>query len=178
MDVVSTANRLLTEHGLAQEGWKFEFDNAKRRAGQCRYRDKTITLSRHYVQLNYITRPDDVLDTILHEIAHALVGGGHGHDEVWKAECVRIGARPERCYDSGAVDMPKGNMVATCGGCAKVFRKHRVPRGKDGKIYVRWCSTCGPDKGKLEFKSITAKPEVPAVLQTGSRPPTIKLKGT
>ena len=80
MDVTSTANRLLVEHGLAQQGWRFKFDRARLRAGQCRYRSKTITLSKHYVALNVTTRPEEVLDTILHEIAHALAGGRHGHD--------------------------------------------------------------------------------------------------
>ena len=48
---------------------------------------------------------DQVRDTILHEIAHALVGPGHGHDAVWKRKCREVGARPERC---GQADMPEG----------------------------------------------------------------------
>lgn len=28
---------------------------------------------------------------ILHEIAHAMVGTSHGHDEVWKKKCLEIG---------------------------------------------------------------------------------------
>jgi hypothetical protein len=40
---------------------------------------------------------EEIVDTILHEIAHALVGPRHGHDTVWKAKCTDIGARPERC---------------------------------------------------------------------------------
>ena len=39
----------------------------------------------------------DVRDTILHEIAHAIVGPGHGHDAVWQTAERRIGCTPKRC---------------------------------------------------------------------------------
>lgn len=31
--------------------------------------------------------------TTLHELAHALVGPGHGHDKVWKEACLKLGLR-------------------------------------------------------------------------------------
>lgn len=177
MDVTSTANLLLTKHGLTQQGWRFKFDHAKRRAGCCRYRRKMITLSRHYVAMNLATRPDDVLDTILHEIAHALAGPRAGHGPEWKAICVQIGARPERCYDSTTVEMPIGNLVATCAGCLKSWRRHRQLK-QDRQIY---CIACGPEKGLLTFKDIkttTIRITGPVVIQYGSPPPTTKLRGT
>lgn len=39
---------------------------------------------------------EDIKDTVLHEIAHAIVGGRHHHDNVWKACCNKIGCRAER----------------------------------------------------------------------------------
>ena len=175
MDVTSTANRLLVEHGLAERGWKFELDNARRRAGRCSFRHKVVSLSKYYVALNLTDKPDDILDTILHEIAHAIAGHAAGHGPEWKEVCTRIGARPERCYDSSKVKMPDGNMVATCGGCAKTFRKHRVKRGR-----VRWCAACGPDKGLLEFKHITESKPTPTpvvILPKVAPPQTTKLRG-
>ena len=44
----------------------------------------------------YRNGPEEVRDTILHEVAHALVGPGHGHDTVWKATAAQVGARPQR----------------------------------------------------------------------------------
>lgn len=32
---------------------------------------------------------------LLHEIAHALVRPGHGHDQVWKDKALQIGCRPD-----------------------------------------------------------------------------------
>lgn len=139
-DAYSLARTLMNEHGLGH--WVFEFDRAKRRAGCCRHRRRTISLSEHYVKLN---NEPDIRNTILHEIAHALAGYEHGHDQVWKDVCIRIGAKPERCYDSNVIVMPKGKYKAVCNGCNRDFYKHRKIRTK------RYCLKCGPDKGSLNY---------------------------
>ena len=45
---------------------------------------------------SYEDYEEDIKDTVLHEIAHAIVGGIHHHDCVWKACCNKIGAEPTR----------------------------------------------------------------------------------
>src|SRR5580765_1961062 len=56
--------------------------------GLCSYKDKCIILSAHHVDIH----PDpDVINTIKHEVAHALVGIGHAHDEVWANKAREIG---------------------------------------------------------------------------------------
>jgi predicted SprT family Zn-dependent metalloprotease len=45
--------------------------------GLCLYEPKAIELSLHFIERN---AEDVIRDTLLHEIAHALVGPGHGHD--------------------------------------------------------------------------------------------------
>lgn len=137
------ALELMNKHGLTD--WHFCWDRAKQRAGCCKHLRKMITLSVHYVNLNE-NRPYDILDTILHEIAHALAGYGAGHGPKWQAVCRRIGARPVRCYDS-SIAMPDGRYVATCGSCGKTYYRHRRPRA--GWRY--WCRTCGRDDGALEY---------------------------
>src|SRR5262245_21094659 len=102
------ALELMALHGL--HGWTFAFNRAKQTLGLCRYERKTIELSVYFVDGN---GPEEVRDTLLHEIAHALVGPDHGHDAVWKAKAVAVGARPERC---GRADMPEGRWRALCGG--------------------------------------------------------------
>lgn len=141
-NAASLARELMNLHGLGH--WTFQFDRAKCRAGCCKYRRTTITLSEYYVPRN---DEAEIRDTILHEIAHALAGPGQGHGPVWKAICLTIGAKPVRCYDNTKVDMPKGQWRANCPSCKKEFHRHRRPKN-DGIIY---CAKCGPSVGVLTY---------------------------
>ena len=85
--------QLLAEYGL--EGWRLRLDHARRRAGLCDYRNKTISLSRHYVRY---ADEAHIKDTLLHEIAHALVGPHHGHDAVWRQQARKMGCSATRCH--------------------------------------------------------------------------------
>lgn len=127
-DVTLMANTLLAEHGLKQRGWIFDFDNAVRRCGCCHYRSRRITLSKHYASLNNET---NVKDTILHEIAHALVGSGHGHDYIWKAKAIEIGCKGYRCKSEetheGYVRTPS-KYIATCNSCGYISFRSRLPK--------------------------------------------------
>lgn len=82
-------------HGVYPE-WSFKFDRSKSRHGYTRvgtvrgYPVKEISLSKYITER---ATEDTVLDTILHEIAHALVGVEHMHDEVWYAKAVAIGSK-------------------------------------------------------------------------------------
>ena len=73
--------------------WKFKFDNAKRRFGCCYYSTKTISLSKSMANLN----PNEIKNTILHEIAHILTGIGNGHNDNCKSKCIELVLKPERC---------------------------------------------------------------------------------
>lgn len=79
----------LGEFGLIEKGWIFKWKGrAKNFFGQCSYRHKHIYLN---PQLTMLRSEEEVLGTILHEIAHALVGPGKGHGPVWKEMATRIG---------------------------------------------------------------------------------------
>ncbi len=92
--VAARARRLLAKHGLS--GWDFAFDNGRKRAGACRFREKRITVSREYA---LAAGTDHIRDTILHEIAHALAGPDHRHDAVWRKTARSIGCSARRCHD-------------------------------------------------------------------------------
>ncbi|HRI96053.1 MAG TPA: SprT-like domain-containing protein, partial [Nocardioides sp.] len=100
-DAFALAEYLLEVHGL--DDWDVAYDNAKRRAGVCRFADKTLGLS---APLTAVHSDDDVRDTILHEIAHALVGPQHGHDATWVAKARAIGSSGERCVSPDAPAAP------------------------------------------------------------------------
>lgn len=138
-------NGLLADHGFVGRGWRFRLDNAVRRAGCCHQSTHLITISRHYIALN-----DElyVRNTMLHEIAHALVGPGHGHDRVWKAQAIAIGCTGDRCYDSNVVVMPERQVVAKC-PCGREYTRHRLPRAGDMDRYR--CPAC---KSPIRFARV------------------------
>ena len=70
------------------ESWTFGFDNAKRRAGQCDYRTKRISVSR-YLAARF--DDDEIHQVLLHEIAHALAGHEAGHGAGWKRVARELG---------------------------------------------------------------------------------------
>lgn len=122
---------LLAEHGL--EGWTFGFDNAKRRAGLCSYADRRITVSRTLMALY---PPEQVRETILHEVAHALAGKEHGHDAVWRAVARRIGSTGARLVAEDAPRAP-APWVGRCpaGHTVERYRRPTAPLS---------CRRCAP----------------------------------
>jgi predicted SprT family Zn-dependent metalloprotease len=143
------ANELMTKHGISQLGWTFEYDNALKRFGVCKFRPQVIGLSRHLTALNDLER---VKDVILHEIAHAIAGNKVGHGTSWKLACIRIGAKPQRCYSSKDTKTPTLKYQAVCGGCNKVYQKARI-RIKAVRVACK-CQSNKPwnEKVLLEFK--------------------------
>lgn len=126
-DARQLAVELMRQHGLS--GWMFCFDHARRRFGSCKPGRKQITLSRH---LTFLNSPEQVRDTLLHEIAHALTPGD-GHGSRWKAKCREIGANPKRCYDDTEVVSPPrrlGAYVVSCTTCGWSVSRHRASARK------------------------------------------------
>lgn len=124
---------LLEQHGLS--GWTVRYDSAKRRAGICRFGPRVLGLS---APLTSLHPEPEVRDTILHEIAHALVGPSHGHDETWRATATGIGCSGRRCVAEDVPQVepawlgvcPRGHArgrhrrperVMTCASCSRTF---------------------------------------------------------
>ncbi len=140
------ARELMAQFGLGD--WAFGWNRRKRSLGLCRYRQKRLELSAHFVMSN---EAPQVRETILHEIAHALAGEKAGHGPLWKAMCARVGCKPERC-DQGEAVMPRGRWVARCGTCGKEYWRHRRP----ARRAKYWCRGCGPERGTVEFGVVMA----------------------
>ncbi len=117
---LAMGRRLVREHGL--DGWTVVADRAKTRAGVCRFTRRQIGISAPLTRLH---SEEEVRDTLLHEIAHALVGPQHGHDEVWRTTAVRIGCSGERCVPADAPRVP-GDWVGRCPAGHERSR-HRAP---------------------------------------------------
>ena len=99
-EIAHLARQLMNEHGLTH--WVVNLDRAEVRAGQCRFTTRTLGFSPKV--MNQFP-PERVKNTVLHEIAHALVGPGHGHDATWKAMAKKIGCDANRTYNSTGVSI-------------------------------------------------------------------------
>ncbi len=81
-------------------GWRIFFSDTDKTCGVHWPSRKALEFSKPFFDLNSVVV---CKDTILHEIAHALVGieheQNHGHDEIWEAKCKEIGAIPEAVID-------------------------------------------------------------------------------
>jgi len=126
-DAIETATELMQQYGLT--GWRVKLDHARRRAGQCDYNTKVISLSRLYVRN---ADKAHIRDTILHEIAHALVGPHHGHDAVWRQKAREIGCTATRCH---TLSFSRARWIMQCpNGCFSIERHRR----KSGLV----CAKC------------------------------------
>ena len=101
--------------------WAFGFDLSPVRAGVCRYADRRIELSVSYCLGASL---DEIADTILHEIAHAIVGKAHNHDAVWHAKAREIGGTGERTHD---VQHSEARWLGEC-ACGVRWQRQRLHR--------------------------------------------------
>jgi hypothetical protein len=119
------ATKMMGDHGLTAAGWTFRFDGATSRLGLCSYSTKTISMGLTYV---LAAEPEQVEQTMLHEIAHALVGcyatnadGSrvlylgqyvkNGHGDAWKRKAREIGYNGKRTSDNPAVEAAQAVAV-------------------------------------------------------------------
>lgn len=107
-------SKQLHKHGLSD--WSVCLDDATSRAGLCNYKNKQISLSRLFLRAS---SEQQITDTILHEIAHALAGFEHHHDAVWRNIAQDIGCSGKRCHERvfssprWIVQCPNGCFVNT-----------------------------------------------------------------
>jgi predicted SprT family Zn-dependent metalloprotease len=132
------ARTLMDEHGLTT--WKVKFGRSKSTAGRCFYGQRTIEMSE---PLALVRTDESTRMTVLHEIAHALVGPGHNHDWVWRDKCLAIGGNGLSKYvDLAAEDRAKiSRYTGTCPNGhlsnrqAKSARMFDVSCGKCARVY-------------------------------------------
>ena len=118
----------------APEGTIFAWDRATKRFGCCGYKKNRrtgeyhgfkITVSKALTELNTW---EEVRKVALHEIAHARTAV-HGHDAVWRRECLAIGGDGKRCYvdenHGGVVKAIPTKYIGTCPLCGAKFPRNR-----------------------------------------------------
>lgn len=138
MNIAQAINLAYEKLGMHPEldKWIVTSNRRKSAFGLCSYRRKEIQLSETLVPA---MTDEAILDTIYHEIAHALTEG-HKHNRVWSAKCIELGGNGQRCggshkYENGKVgkDMLMKNIAKytlTCPdtNCGHISHMHRKPK--------------------------------------------------
>ena len=101
--------------------YSFAWNNSYRYIGRCSCSKHIIYLSKAYTLLNSI---DQIKDTILHEIAHALAPISENHGTKWKKIAISLGCIPKACVERETVIVP----FKYIGHCIKCFKEFKVSR--------------------------------------------------
>lgn len=128
---VTLAKNLLEKH-IELRGWRVTTNRRKSAFGLCSYTKKEIQLSSFLIPE---CTEQGIIDTILHEIAHALTPGHH-HDNVWKRKCLELGGNGERVgsdtkYKKDRVDVLEKlqKYTLTCPVCGEKYYVGRLLKG-------------------------------------------------
>lgn len=122
-EVTKLALGLMSEHNLNWPAWGFRMARSKNRLGFCQYNrfnGGMIAFSKNYLHLG----DEEIRDTILHEIAHAIAGHKASHGPEWKRVCRQIGAKPNERADLKDEDHAEFKWTGICPNNSK----HTVKR--------------------------------------------------
>lgn len=118
----------LRKAGLLSEGWTVAHGHQVNALATTFYGTKQIQFSKLWTP---VLSREEMRDTITHEVAHAKVGTGHGHDETWQAAHRAMGGSGEEKHHSEDPQQrvayrerfkkfyPKGLKGGTRGGVGK-----------------------------------------------------------
>jgi SNF2 family DNA or RNA helicase len=130
---------LLDKYSL--HDWSIRLNQNSKFVGLCSHKDKCIIISAHHID----SHPEpEILNTNRHEVAHALVGPYHAHDEVWQAKAREVGCdntSPCMSYglNSEVIDAIRSGADVEISFEEEVIRKpkYQITRLQDK------CETCG-----------------------------------
>lgn len=140
-EVATLARTHMDQHGL--EGWFIKIVNVFGVAGRCVYSRRTLEFNAKWCA---VASDLDVKNTVLHEIAHALVGPGRGHDYIWHARFLSIGGNGETRASDHGLNATKRFVVQCVDGCENLgYRQRRDPRLLNNKV-------CRKHRAALRYK--------------------------
>lgn len=123
--------QMMNQHGLT--AWKINWSRAKKTHGRCFHDTRVLEFSA--VAFGLIGE-DEVRNTILHEIAHALAGPGHGHDSTWVRIHRSIGGTGAQYVTKEAAQTIPTAWVGKCPNGHTSGGMHRAP------LRVKGCGKC------------------------------------
>jgi predicted SprT family Zn-dependent metalloprotease len=140
-DIEEIARDLMDSYHLTD--WTLKINRAKTIGGICDHEAKTI-----YISKNLELHPVPFIENIvLHEIAHAMVGPGHGHSNFWREIAISIGCDGEEFCESF---VPASKCI-TC-QCGKTYVLRHTYRAN--KYVCKQCNTSLCIVKKIPVKKI------------------------
>jgi predicted SprT family Zn-dependent metalloprotease len=122
----------LLEVNIAQDyGYTFKFGAYKKALGKCNLSEKIISLSKPWC-INNLQEENVLIDTLIHEIAHAIayeLYNDTAHGKAWKMVCKHIGCTGNRTFNlltHPTVTPPPGKHKYSCPNCDKKHQFHRI----------------------------------------------------
>lgn len=146
---------LLNENGLAAWHIRLHADVTARYLGLCDYKEKCIVLNSHHVD----THPDnEIINTIRHEVAHALCSPMDGHNEVWKQKALELGCKDTSPCASFSLDAKAIDAIRSGHQLEVKFNYGVTSVEYKVKKFVKKCPVCGKDaKVKTQVEVDTSK---------------------
>lgn len=139
-EIETLARQLMNKHGLNL--WGFGWCSDKTTVGWCYHGRRQIEFSIHFTEMSDF----DIEQTILHEIAHALVGAGEGHGPVWKAKGREIGYVGGRCCDTEV--QPESKYIGVCPAGHEMYKHRRTEAVITERFYCIKCPKSIPEVEK------------------------------
>ena len=106
--IEQTIKQAFEEWQLDINGWTFKWNNRKRAFGTCYFNQKLITVSKWLFDNTVPNQREKFIDTVYHEVAHALAGARAGHGYEWKEWARLLGADPTSCGSVEKIDKMAG----------------------------------------------------------------------
>ena len=126
-------------------GWTWGWNTRVTAGAVTKFRGEVIEFSTHYVDA---ATPEQLLNTVLHEIAHAIVGPGEGHGAYWRSTHIALGGDGSRCHDV-QISRDVYPIVADCDCSRGAHYRTRMPR----KGYFHTCRESGK---RMEWRRVAA----------------------
>jgi predicted SprT family Zn-dependent metalloprotease len=115
--------------------YTFRFGKGVYQFGSCNYTKRTISLSSRLTEVNDFNR---VEKTIIHEIAHAIVGPGHGHNSTWEKKCLELGGNGRQHWTEQDTVSAQTKYTLTCPKCGGSHGRERNTK----RTRTSACSRC------------------------------------
>lgn len=136
--------------------WHLTFSNGVTQLGYCWPSKREIAISQKFLE---VAPFEKMIDTLLHEIAHALdylERGYTNHDANWKKWCRVVGADPTRTASLPPEYSPEQKYNVICGECGIIGQRAR--KTKAYKQNRKICRKCYKTKGQKSYLTLEENP--------------------